>query len=125
MADQQPQWLEPGEQIVAVCRQGGRFKSKLNMQFGAVVLTDRRLVFANRGGKWLMAFGAIGGLIQGLRKKIPENVEVSIPRDQIASAEQGKQGLNKNILEVTTTSGESHRFSTKPVEDFLTPLAGS
>ncbi len=122
MSAQQPQWLEPGEQLVAVCRQGGRFKSKLNLQFGAVVLTDRRLVFANRGGRWLWAFGAIGGLIQALRKKIPENVELSIPRDQIASAQQGKQGMNKHILELTTTTGESHRFNAKPVGEFLEPL---
>lgn len=122
MSEQAPEWLEPGEQIVEVCRKGLYLKSKVNAQWGAVVLTDRRLVFANRGGKAWFLFGALGGVVQALRSNIPKKVDVSIPLGQIASAEQGRQGANKNILEVTTSGGEHYRFGVKPVEDFLSVL---
>lgn len=122
---EQPEWLEPGEQIVESCGRGLYLKSKINSQWGAVVLTDRRLVFANRGGKLMMFFGAIGGIIQSLRTSIPNTVEVSVPREQIASAERGRQGVNKNILEVTTTGGDTYRFGVKPVEDFLSVLSSA
>ncbi len=123
MSEEAPEWLEPGEQVVEVCRRGLHLKSKVNGQFGALVLTDRRLVFAKRGGKLMMAFGVLGAVIQNLRKSIPNTIDVSIPREQIESAEQGRQGLNKDILEVTTTGGERYRFGAKPVGDFLALLA--
>jgi hypothetical protein len=85
---------------------GGLFKGKFQMVFARFELERDRLVVYEHS-RWLAAMGLIGLLIARKRQG-KRTIELEFTK--IATIGRGKFGLNKKILDVTTTDGQSHRF---------------
>ena len=77
---------------------------------GRLYLTNQRLVFL-QSNQFLMAFGAIGGLLMGVVK--PKKLALEIPLASITGIERGKFGINKNVLEISYGADEPARFAVK------------
>ncbi len=108
-------WLEDGERVVLEDRRSGRLEGRLRAFTGAIVATDRRLLFLERP-RWAYAFGLIGLL---LTKPTERRLDAAFA--DIASVGVGSHGRAKT-LEIELTSGESHRLLVKDPEPWLAAI---
>lgn len=84
-------------------------RSKVKAIESKAYLTPQRLVVKSvKPNKVAGMFGLLGGLIYLFQEKKYEIVQLNIELKEITEAKQGKFGINKNVLEVTTSAGETH-----------------
>lgn len=97
----------------------GYLKSKLNLLQGHLYLSKKRLVLeAHKTG-----VGGGGLLSFFLKKKVEEqNYGFDLEFADIKTIQQGKQGMQKNILEVTTTSNETYRIIVKNYDEWANEI---
>src|SRR5687767_11686081 len=77
-------------------------KGKVQAFGGRLVLTNRRLVFAQTG---IAGLGLIGLLFNK-----DGTVRVEVPLPELAAAERGSFGRAKQVLDVKTRDGQTHSF---------------
>lgn len=96
----------------------GYLKSKMNLLQGHLYLTSKRLVL--EAHKTTVGGGILGAI---LKKKVEKkDYGFNLEFKDIKNFEQGKQGLNKNILEVNTSQGETYRIVVKKYNDWQEEL---
>lgn len=93
---------DPGGE--AVVREGlcNRVKSKLFVQNGHGVLTNRRFIYGKHTLAKIAAMGVFVNLTKG-------EYEFDIPLSDIAGIRDGRQGVSKTII-ITTKSGAEYNF---------------
>lgn len=93
----------------------GFLKSKLNLMQAELFLTPNRLMLeAHANG--VAGFGLLGAL---LRKKAEQKDHgFNIPIKEIIKVEEGRHGLQKNILEITVSSGKTYRMMVKDFKEW-------
>jgi len=79
-----------------------RVKSKLFVQNGKGMLTNKRFVYFKHGFGKIMVMGALVNLTQG-------DIDFEIPISDIDHLEDGRQGVSKTI-KVFTKAGEMYHF---------------
>ncbi len=96
----------------------GYLKSKLNLLQGKLVLTRSRLVL---DAHKTTAGGGILGLI--LKSRVEKkNYGFDLELKRIKNIEQGKHGLQKNILEVTDDNENTYRILVKDYQEWADML---
>ncbi|WP_375562817.1 hypothetical protein ACE193_09910 [Bernardetia sp. OM2101] len=97
----------------------GYLKSKISLLQGTLYLTEEKLVLqAHKAG---VGGGGILGFF--LKKKVEEkNYGFNLEFSKIKSIQQGKQGLQKNILEVTDIADETYRIVVKNYSEWETEI---
>lgn len=99
----------------------GYLKSKANLLQGTLKLTDDRLILeAHKTG--VGGMGLLGSILK--RKVEKENYGFDVALNEIEGVNQGKQGLQKNILEVKTKEGE-YRIVVKSYDEWANLLSQS
>lgn len=86
---------------------GAIIHGKLKMHFARFELEPGKIVVYQHS-RLLMGFGLIGLLIA---RKAKGTRVLDLDLSKIAVIGRGKYGLNKKILEITTTEGEQYRFN--------------
>lgn len=89
----------------------GFLKSKLNMQTGTLILTNKRVYLEIT--KSNVTYGGIAGLIISLLVKNKPKPVFDIENKTIQNIAQGKHGLAKNILEITDMQNITYRILVK------------
>ena len=104
---------EEGEQILH-SEDGIFLKGVFGSRMGKIILTDRRLTFM----EVRHVAGVPGGLVGSLATKavlsatgLDKKMKMSLPFEEIERFVQAKKGRNKNIMELTTKSGETFKIS--------------
>ena len=94
--------LESGESIEHEEKNVMWLKSKFQGFGGRLVVTDRRLVFAQTG---IPSLGLLGLLFnkQG-------TVRVQVAKSDLENVEKGQHGRAKNVLSLKNKEGEEYRF---------------
>lgn len=89
--------LDPGEGIIK--EEGAMYlKSALNAQRGRLYVTTKRILF-------LKAINSVQSIV-GVSP-----VVCNVPRTAVKEVTQSKQGLNKNVLQISLGDGTQYRFS--------------
>ena len=98
---------------------GGVLRGKFRMIFARLELgSDRLSVY--QFNPWLASFGLIGFLLS--RYVFKPKLAIDLPLGQIATLARGKFGLNKKILDLTTTDGTAHRLVIDDYDRFTSLL---
>jgi hypothetical protein len=94
--------LEAGESVEHEEKNVMWLKSKFQGYSGRLVVTERRVVFAQTG---IPSLGLLGMLFnkQG-------TVRVQIAKSDLEGAEKGQHGRAKNVLNLKSRGGDEHRF---------------
>lgn len=79
-----------------------RVKSKLNVQNGHGMLTDRRFIYSKHEIAKTMVMGVLVNLTSG-------SYDSEIPISKIKGLRDGRQGFSKTII-ISTTEGEEYEF---------------
>jgi len=88
----------------------GYLKSSLNLQQGQLTLTNKRLHL--EAHKTTVGTGGLLGMF--LKKKVEQPKDIfDLEFSHIASIEQGKHGVQKNVLEVTDKLNNKFRIIVK------------
>jgi hypothetical protein len=107
--------LTPGEQVIKD-EMGMFIKSKLHVQPGQLVLTNKRFVFVKNMN---FMFGLIGLLFKTLRGGVIHD----IPLENIKSHAQDKFGVNTKVMKLTLSDGQELRFVlNSPYEEWASLL---
>ena len=97
----------------------GYLKSALNMQQGKLTLTPKRLHL--EAHKTTVGGGGLLGAF--LKKKVEAEQEIfNLEFNNIASVEQGKHGVQKNVLEITDKQNNKHRIIVKDYPEWEAAL---
>ncbi|MBC2845426.1 GRAM domain-containing protein [Winogradskyella flava] len=97
----------------------GYLKSKLNLLRGTLYLTPNRLILnAHKTG--VSGFGILGIFLK--RQVEKKNFGFNLEFNDIRKISQGKHGVQKNILEITTKQNEIFRIIVKKYEDWESDL---
>ncbi|MGV6861428.1 MAG: hypothetical protein ACWA41_06635 [Putridiphycobacter sp.] len=93
----------------------GYLKSKLNLMQGVLTLTPNRLILeAHKTG-----VGGRGLLDTFLRKQVEKkNYGFALERSQIKAVNQGKHGVQKNVLEITNPENETFRIIVQDYQEW-------
>lgn len=100
------------------------FKGKMGAYQGKLYLTDKRLALTAKSMASNINFGGlIGGIISAIiRRKSADVVQLNLQLEDIQSFEQGKIGLNKNVLIIKDKEGNEHKIGVRkyaPWEELL------
>ncbi|GEM_PF-3900798 len=87
------------------------FKSKVNALESKVYLTPSRLVVMSVSANKVRLGGAIGAILELTKKKTYPIPQVNVSLEDIKEMKQGKFGLNKQVVELTTKDEEVFKFS--------------
>jgi hypothetical protein len=79
-----------------------RVKSKLYVQNGHGLLTNKRFIYAKHSLAKIAVMGVLVNLTKG-------DYDFAIPISEIVSLSEGKQGVSKTII-INTKSGKSYNF---------------
>lgn len=79
-----------------------RVKSPLFVQNGSVILTNRRFIYLKHSLAKIAAIGVLTYLTEG-------SYDFDIPLSDIASIEDGRQGISKTII-INTKDGKRYNF---------------
>ena len=79
-----------------------RVKNPLLVQNGNALLTNKRFVYLKHSLAKIMVIGALVNLTKG-------SFDFDIPLENIASIEDGRQGISKTII-INTKDGERYNF---------------
>ena len=97
----------------------GYLKSKINLQQGTLVMTTNSITLEAHK----TAVGGMGILGALLKKKVEKSNQIfNLKHDEIQSVTQGKQGVNKNVLEITDHLNNIHRIIVKNYQEWETAL---
>lgn len=91
-------------------------KSALNGQQGNLTLTPKRIVLdAHKSAVHTGAGGLIGvAILEIFRKKIEKSKDIfNLEPSQIESVEQGKHGINKNVLLIKDKQNNTYKIIVK------------
>lgn len=97
----------------------GYLKSALNLMQGTLTLDNDKLILdAHKTG--VGGMGLIGSL---LKKKVEsKSFGFETQLTEIKSVEQGKHGVEKNVLEITLSSGEQYKVIVKDFNDWKSAI---
>lgn len=79
-----------------------RVKNPLSVQNGNAILTNKRFIYLKHSLAKTFVIGAFVNLTKG-------SYDFDIPNNEIASIEDGRQGISKTII-INTKSGEKYNF---------------
>lgn len=94
--------VDDGREIVIKEGLCNRVKSKLFVQNGHGLLTNKRFIYSKHSLGKILVVGALVNLTKG-------SYEFEIPIDDIAEIADGRQGISKTII-IRTKSGEEYNF---------------
>ena len=94
----------PADDREIVIKEGlcNRIKSKLFVQNGRGMLTNKRFIYSKHGFGKILAMGVFVNLTKG-------TFDFDIPVSEIAAIRDGRQGVSKTII-VVTKSGDEYNF---------------
>lgn len=97
----------------------GYFKSKFNLLQGTLNLTPDRLILeAHKTG--VGGFGALGFLLKMKVEK--KNFGFNLRFEEIITIKQGKQGVQRNILEITDNQDTTYRILVNNYQEWESEL---
>lgn len=97
----------------------GYLQSKINMMQGNLYLTPTKLILeAHKTG--VSGLGILGSLLK--RKVESKTYGFDLDLKQIKKVTQGKQGLQKNVLEITSNQDETYRIIVKDYTNWESSL---
>lgn len=97
------------EGVLKECK-GLLIKSKVNVLDSKIFLTPNRFVVKSVSRNKAALFGLIGAIIVAIKGKKYPVLQLNLELKDIDEAKQGKFGLNKHVLEITTKNSESYRI---------------
>ena len=93
----------------------GYLKSKINMQQGELILSSQKITLtAHKTG--VGGFGLLGALLKSKVEKV--NSVFDLEFKNISAINQGKHGLQKNVLEITDKQDLTYRMIVKDYEEW-------
>jgi hypothetical protein len=99
----------------------GYLKSSLNLQQGTLVMTSSKISLeAHKAG--VGGFGLLGALLKSKIEK--SNVIFDLEFKDVQTVAQGKQGINKNVLEITDRQNVTHRITVKNYPEWEAAIKG-
>ena len=90
------------KEIIIMSGLCNRVKSKLFVQNGSAILTNKRFIYLKHSLPKMAVIGAFVNLTSG-------SYDFDIPTDQFLSIEDGRQGISKTII-INTKDGNKYNF---------------